>query len=297
MQDAAAAGPPTADQSPPVAYIQCVSCTSDVPDSDAYKAHCEHDYCDGCLDQVFNQALIDERFYPPRCCQQDIPYEDVRDFLSERTAQNFAAKKPELDDPKRIYCHVQTCSAYIPQDARANDVGRCPTCPASTCLDCKGTAHDGDCPENEATKLVEELAARESWRRCPSCRRMVELRTGCNHMTCLCKTEFCYICGSSPWMIPDPLRPGQQKRSCNCDQFDEHRILERAEEIVQREGGGNVRAMAEHVREHHDCEGLHNWGRVDGGFHCDGCNEQVPRFIMRCRECRMQRCYRCTRNL
>ncbi|EPY28126.1 ariadne-1 [Strigomonas culicis] len=32
---------------------------------------------------------------------------------------------------------------------------------------------------------------------CPSCKKYVERSTGCNHMTCICKYEFCYVCGGA----------------------------------------------------------------------------------------------------
>lgn len=41
---------------------------------------------------------------------------------------------------------------------------------------------------------------------CPQCGRMLSLLTGCNHMTCICEAEFCYICGE--------LWP-----ACDCDMY------------------------------------------------------------------------------
>lgn len=60
---------------------------------------------------------------------------------------------------------------------------------------------------------VLELARAMSWRRCPACKAFVELThgtrsnaslsccgsdgsifSGCNHMTCLCRFEFCHRC-------------------------------------------------------------------------------------------------------
>lgn len=46
---------------------------------------------------------------------------------------------------------------------------------------------------------------------------MIELTTGCFHMTCRCKTQFCYLC-SSPW------------KTCQCPRWDEQRLVTRAEE-------------------------------------------------------------------
>jgi hypothetical protein len=32
-------------------------------------------------------------------------------------------------------------------------------------------------------------------KQCPSCKFWVEKSEGCDHMTCRCSFEFCYICG------------------------------------------------------------------------------------------------------
>lgn len=33
------------------------------------------------------------------------------------------------------------------------------------------------------------------YRQCSNCKFVVERTEGCNHMTCRCKHQFCYICG------------------------------------------------------------------------------------------------------
>eukprot|EP01089_Gocevia_fonbrunei_P020352 TRINITY_DN7569_c0_g1_i1.p2 TRINITY_DN7569_c0_g1~~TRINITY_DN7569_c0_g1_i1.p2 ORF type:complete len:111 (+),score=24.23 TRINITY_DN7569_c0_g1_i1:472-804(+) len=38
---------------------------------------------------------------------------------------------------------------------------------------------------------------KNGWKKCTICCCWVEKRTGCNHMTCRCKHEFCYTCGES----------------------------------------------------------------------------------------------------
>lgn len=147
------------------------------------KVPCQHHYCDGCLNSLFRLAMNDEDSYPPRCCTQLIPLDDVRLFLNARLVTDFETKKEELDDAKPTYCCVPACSTYISQEHKRENVGTCPECAAETCLLCKEAAHDGDCTVNEADQQLLELATEEGWKRCPRCRRMVELNTGCNHMT------------------------------------------------------------------------------------------------------------------
>ncbi|KAM2993604.1 hypothetical protein FF2_045682 [Malus domestica] len=43
--------------------------------------------------------------------------------------------------------------------------------------------------------MVLELAKKNKWRRCPTCKFIVEKNEGCLHITCRCGYEFCYACG------------------------------------------------------------------------------------------------------
>lgn len=44
---------------------------------------------------------------------------------------------------------------------------------------------------------------------CPQCARMLSLLTGCNHITCVCGAEFCYLCGEH-WP------------NCDCEMYEHH---------------------------------------------------------------------------
>ncbi|KAG9003806.1 hypothetical protein FRB93_010822 [Tulasnella sp. JGI-2019a] len=70
-------------------------------------------------------------------------------------------------------------------------------------------------PEDRA---VLELARAQQWRRCPSCRVIVELTQGCNHITCTCRSEFCFRCGSD-WR-------GQCTSNPPCALWEEDMLLE-----------------------------------------------------------------------
>merc|ERR1739845_190870 len=70
----------------------------------------------------------------------------------------------------------------------------CASCNFVICLRCKrvhvsGTSCilDGD---DEFHKIIMSL----SYGQCPSCNNIIEKESGCNHMTCKCLTQFCYLC-------------------------------------------------------------------------------------------------------
>ena len=129
--------------------------------------------------------MTDERIFPPRCCTQPIPFEDVRLFLDDSLVSKFEGKREELEDTKKTYCHVPKCSSYIGQANKEGNVGTCPSSSyvAQTCLLCKQGAHSGDCAKDEAMEQTKQLAKKQGWQKCPTCNRMVELNLGCNHIT------------------------------------------------------------------------------------------------------------------
>ncbi|KAK0642450.1 hypothetical protein DIS24_g9064 [Lasiodiplodia hormozganensis] len=169
--------------------LHCVACLSDFPHFDvATLPGCRHHYCRNCLDELFRLSLTDETLFPPRCCRQPIPFDDVRDLLTGDTARDFERKRPELETTDRTYCHVPTCSTWIPpaEITDGDKVGTCPGCAARTCAACKGEAHDWgeqECLGDEATQTLLRAAGENGWQRCYNCRRFVELNTGCYHIT------------------------------------------------------------------------------------------------------------------
>ncbi|KAK5123559.1 hypothetical protein LTR85_002597 [Meristemomyces frigidus] len=270
--------------------FQCAACNGHFNADDCYQVNCEHYYCDGCLAELFRGATTDESLYPPRCCGDTIPYEDISIFLPKELREHFEGKREELDDTNRLYCRVPTCSAYIGVGLRFGDAGTCVKCDAKTCVHCKNAAHAGDCAQDQATQDTLKLATEEGWKKCPKCERMIELTFGCNHMICFCRAQFCYVC-RAPW------------KTCLCPQWDPNRLLARAQRVADREHGGpagaeQVQAAAVILRQRHQCDHRprHEWDKIDGEHRCEECADTLRRFIFRCPQCRLQACMRCKNN-
>ena len=163
----------------------CIACGDDKDFFEVARVPCKHghEYCRDCLAELFRLAMIDETLFPPRCDGEAIPLQHVRFFLPPDLAKEFESKSVELSTKNRTYCHERACSAFIPSDAVANDVATCPQCRRTTCVTCKQQSHTGDCPEDRALQQLVETANVEQWQRCYECNRIVELETGCNHMS------------------------------------------------------------------------------------------------------------------
>ena len=85
---------------------------------------------------------------------------------------------------------------------------------------CRGVAHETgtNCPQDFGLHATLDVADREGWRQCYKCKSLVEKTSGCRHMTCTCKAQFCYTCGSR-W------------KTCKCTETDQVR---RDEELRAR---------------------------------------------------------------
>jgi len=170
--------PPT-----PIEMAECVSCRVRYPTTDIARCPCSHRYCDLCLGELFQASMVDESLFPPRCCRQPIPVDDIRNFLGPKLVGQFLAKKLEYETPNRTYCHVPECSAFVPPDFVEADIAICFKCTAQTCAICKAATHEGECPQDEEAQAVLRLAEEKAWQRCSACRRVVELLQGCNHIS------------------------------------------------------------------------------------------------------------------
>ncbi|XP_065868882.1 E3 ubiquitin-protein ligase RSL1-like [Euphorbia lathyris] len=109
----------------------------------------------------------------------------------------------------RFYCPFKDCSAMLVDDNEGGEVIReseCPLCHRLFCAQCHVPWHSGvNCEafqglnEDERGKedlMVMQLANAHKWSRCPQCKFYVERTEGCPHITCRCKFQFCYGCGS-----------------------------------------------------------------------------------------------------
>ncbi|SMR44036.1 unnamed protein product [Zymoseptoria tritici ST99CH_1A5] len=277
---------------------ECAGCGDFTESLDLARVPCDHEYCRTCLEDIFVLSLKEKDSFPPRCCEE-IQLSDVRKHLPSDLATDFEARYEELSTKIRTYCHEKACSAFIPPGDINEETGTCPQCKRTTCTVCKEAYHLGDCPKDESLQLLLQAADVAQWQRCYQCGRMVDLFIGCNHITCHCKAQFCYVCGE-PW------------KTCECPQWDEDRLTIRAAEIATRhpnrrlyqpgqaprraDDPATIAAIAAHLRDHHLCIHEH-WQRLEGPHTCEQCGDDLRNFIFECRQCLITRCYRCVEDL
>lgn len=81
----------------------------------------------------------------------------------------------------------------------SNPIMNCASCHKEYCF-MHSNAHMGmTCKEYERKNKKEfkkNMAVVKDAKICPGCGAVVQKSYGCNHMTCICGKEFCYICGA-----------------------------------------------------------------------------------------------------
>lgn len=248
-------------QSKSTRTVECVACLDDeTPRSKAAKLKCKHYMCHSCMKRVFKVSIKDPQQMPPKCCTQDpIPVKHVDALFEKSFKKTWNKKFAEYSTRNRIYCPSRRCSEWIKperihklRDGRKQAV--CGSCSKKVCCACNGKWHEEkDCPRDEATNEILEQAKENGWQRCYRCQEMVELKEGCNHMTCRCGAEFCMVCGLK-W------------RTCECPWFNyenaEHDDLEYMEMPMtsssERDGsttrGSRQRGSRHRVSQTHEAE-------------------------------------------
>lgn len=269
----------------------CVSCEEDVSYVDSVRCPCSHDYCRTCIAGLFEAAISDESLFPARCCRQAIPLGLNQIFIPAELAGRYRAKEVEYGTVNRTYCHHSSCSTFVPPQFIRGRMAVCVKCHGRTCTDCKRPDHPGDCLPDAATLDVLRLANARGWQRCSSCHHVVELSTGCNHISCRCGAQFCYVCGEK-W------------KTCGCEQWHENRLLDRANTVVDRdmdrelddaERAVRMEQEQQNLRDNHECR--HETWRVESGaFQCEECLDHLPQYIYECVNCRIRACRICRRN-
>ncbi|EPE24613.1 RING/U-box [Glarea lozoyensis ATCC 20868] len=231
---------PPLSPEPPEENPKCSSCFESYKIDDiAPSWTCEHGFCAECAIKVFTNSLSDTTRFPATCCGRELSLENFMFVLTPGLVKRYEEKKVETK--AKGFCSNPRCSAPFKEEEVVGDIGTCSACQTITCISCKSAAHIGkDCSEitkDEDHQATIDLATVSGWRECFSCKAIVSRKSGCNHITCRCKAQWCYLCGSK-W------RP----RTCSCPLFgfpgqggeqDDMEFREGDEAIVMEDNPGD----------------------------------------------------------
>ncbi|XP_048319827.1 E3 ubiquitin-protein ligase RSL1-like [Ziziphus jujuba] len=185
---------------------------------------CSHPFCNNCLGKYITtkiQQNISKVECPDLKCESVLEPHLCRSIVPKEVFDRWedALCEALFLDAQKFYCPFKDCSVLLVNDGEeAVTMSECPNCHRLFCAQCKVAWHDGmKC--NKFQKIVKEgrgredmmamlLAKKKQWRRCPSCKMYVEKISGCIHITCRCRYEFCYACGSK-WSSTHACNPAR----------------------------------------------------------------------------------------
>jgi IBR domain, a half RING-finger domain/SAM domain (Sterile alpha motif) len=260
---------------------------------------CDHQSCVDCLRNLFRAVLRDTSLLPIRCCEIPIDTSIASDLLRKEEFETLDRRIMEFEAERKMYC--PSCGTFVNLDGIGNITDLACDCGAALCAVCATQAHPSStCLENQSRQtgndaVVLELAKTEGWKQCPRCASLIELSIGCNHMTCRCGHDFCFLC-LSEW------GPEGRCSSGLCEVWDENRLVEAADQRVQHNVGNRVVAPQERaillqrevdaLANNETCH--HQWSRQGYSGYCERCNFELHVYGMQCRSgCGAMVCYTC----
>ncbi|KAL4473479.1 hypothetical protein ABPG74_022343 [Tetrahymena malaccensis] len=184
-----------------------------------------------CLQKYFI-CQVEQRRFPIKCinqyCPQDVSQQDIREILNDQDFQKYQQYQIQnyidCQGDQASWCPTPDCQyAFILEDKQSRL--NCPNCYKSYCLVCKCIYHENQtCKEyqisnnySEEDRQFDQLARGKKFKQCSKCKIWVEKNQGCDHMTCRCGYEFCYICGGiyNQCQCQNQLLRGQQENIFN----------------------------------------------------------------------------------
>lgn len=138
-------------------------------------------------------------------------------------------------------------------------------------------------PASELDVAASRVISENGWKVCNRCGAVVERLSGCVHITCMCRNEFCYTCRKT-W------------RTCNCELYPVEELNQILDERIGNDDPGTARHRLQNVlRNYYQHE--HNWERRKPyGRVCGVCGWAMPVYCLQCEGCLETRCHRCTFN-
>ena len=185
--------------------------------------NCQHCFHKTCLNPYLESEISQKKF-PIKCpmeyCKAEIQNEDLMENLEKEALEKyweFTLKNyVELHGDELSWCPTADCNYAFIFDKEIYLL-HCPKCMKSYCLNCRVEEHKGmSCKEYQINSKVDhndvmfyDFVKGHKFKKCTQCQFWVEKNEGCDHMTCRCGYQFCYICGGK--YMACECKPGQPR--------------------------------------------------------------------------------------
>lgn len=162
--------------------------------------------CQRCFDlgvrPQFERHLVSE--YAPMVWPGRVVLEAIRHQFSESFMRQYEQRLEFYAIPahERLYCAAPRCEEFLGAISLLDRQVTCSDCSGTTCSQCSAHITNPDLDNHTCADQADRLRERfegqtrgRDYQLCPQCSIPVALQDGCNHMSCPCGTQFCYLCG------------------------------------------------------------------------------------------------------
>ncbi|ELP91237.1 ariadne RING finger, putative [Entamoeba invadens IP1] len=186
--------------------FNCSVCMEDVPFDDTYINVCGHRFCKSCVRDSIKYQM--KQTWEKVHCQEGGCFQviDISDILLYNLIEDKALLQnyTERLDKKTFETSIKLCPKCHKELFLVCDKGMaaCVYCEYTFCRECLEPWHVGRTCEQwkEFIKNEDENKERmvqwikQNTKICPRCKNPIQKNGGCNHMTCRCGHQFCWLC-------------------------------------------------------------------------------------------------------
>lgn len=122
-------------------------------------------------------------YMPPKCCGTLITRSLIVSSVTAEELEEFKLTEKEKDTREKTYCANSDYRRFVTPTYIISGQATYPRCKHKTYSTCKNDYHKDDCPTDLDLRATLDLGQKKRWQRCFSCRTLVEIDWGCNHIT------------------------------------------------------------------------------------------------------------------
>lgn len=185
-------------------------------EADCITLDCDHRFCRECLRNDIKTKMADNRVKSKDIvcftCKTPIDYFMIQNVLNYEESKAFDRQYLAFNpseflkkDEVCVKCPRGKCPNFVILNKQFNVTHHtCEVCRLLFCVRGCPKPHEGKTCEQQRMaevnvrndQLFEDLARNQNLKRCQACTATVERNGGCNHMTCRCGYQFCYVCAA-----------------------------------------------------------------------------------------------------